>query len=84
MSRAISLTLALSTSGVLMIAPFLVTRHMSDADHGWASLMMLGITGGFVHGVGFVPRNKILQFLFSPLVAWILILGPGAWLLWQG
>lgn len=84
MSRAISLTLALATSGVFMIAPFLVVRHLSAADHGWASLMMLGITGAFVHGVGFEPRTKILQWLFSPAVAWILILGPGALLLWNG
>jgi len=83
MSRAISLGLALVTSGVLMIAPFLVAPHMSGAAHGWASLMMLGITGAFVHGVGFVPRTKLLRWLFSPAVAWTLILGPGAWLLWQ-
>jgi predicted membrane protein len=82
-SRAISLTLALAASGVLMIAPFLVARHMTPADHGWASLMMLGITGAFVHGVGFVPRMKILQWLFAPVVAWTLILGPGAFLLWN-
>ena len=84
MSRAISLTLALAISGVLMIAPFLVTRHMSDADHGWASLMMIGITGAFVHGVGFVPRATIWRWLFSPAIAWPLIVGPGAWLLWHG
>lgn len=84
MSRAISLTLALAISGVLMIAPFVVTRHMSPADHGWATLMMLGITGAFVHGIGFVPRTKILRWLFSPIVAWALILGPGALLVWSG
>lgn len=67
-----------------MVAPFLVTRHMTGADHGWASLMMLGITGAFVHGVGFVPRSKALRWLFSPVFAWGLIIGPGALLIWRG
>jgi predicted membrane protein len=84
MSRAISMTLALAASGVLLVAPFLLAHHLNGAVHGWATLMMVGITGAFVHGVGFVPRLVLLRCLFSPAVAWTLTIGPGAWLWWQG
>ena len=30
----------------------------------------------YVHGFGFIPENKTLKILFSPLVAWpLMILG---------
>lgn len=84
MSRAISLVLALPTSAVLLVAPFLLAQHLSDADHGLLSLMMIGLTGALVHGMGYVPRMAALRILFSPAVAWPLVLVPGAWLLWGG
>lgn len=81
MSRAISLVLALPTSAVLLVAPFLLAQHLSDADHGMLSLMMIGLTGALVHGLGYIPRAWVWRVLFSPAVAWPLVLVPGAWLL---
>jgi predicted membrane protein len=84
MSRAVSLALALPVSAVLLVAPFLLAHHLSDADHGLLSLMMIGLTGALVHGMGYVPRARVLRLLFSPAVAWPLVLVPGAWLLCGG
>lgn len=81
MARAISLTLALTTSGVFLIAPFLVAQKTTGAVHGLASLMMVGVTGAFVHGVGFVPRKAVWRWLFSPMVCWPLLIGSGVGLL---
>ncbi len=81
MARAVSMILALTVSGVFMLAPFLVAREASGAVHGLASLMMVGVTGAFVHGVGFVPRRAVWRRLFSPVVCWPLLIGPGVGLL---
>ena len=41
-------------------------------------LVMLGVSGGFVHGVGFDPRGRLWALLFGPAVAWpLMLLGYG-------
>ncbi|ROZ80888.1 cyd operon YbgE family protein, partial [Gordonia sp. OPL2] len=43
---------------------------------------MLGISGGFIYGVGFVPRFWLWKWLFSPVIAWpLMLLGYYIWLL---
>jgi len=81
MARAVSLVLALATSSVALLAPFLIARQISAGGHAVASAMMLGITGAFVHGMGFTPRARVWRVLFHPLLAWTLILGAAAWFL---
>ena len=45
-------------------------------DHGLLSLLMWGMSAGFVHGVGFDPDNRWLRLLLGPLIAWpVLVLG---------
>jgi predicted membrane protein len=46
--------------------------------HGFLALLMMGMSAAWVHGFGFVPQNRILRVLFSPLVAWPVIL-IGVW-----
>ena len=42
--------------------------------------IMIGISGGFIHGVGFVPRFWLWKWLFSPFVAWpLMIWGYYTW-----
>ncbi|MBQ5766622.1 MAG: cytochrome bd biosynthesis protein, partial [Burkholderiaceae bacterium] len=40
---------------------------------------MLGMSFGYVHGIGFVPQNRILQKVFSPIVAWP-VMSFGSWM----
>lgn len=38
--------------------------------------VMLGVSAGLVHGVGFVPRLWLWRLLFGPAVGWpLLVLG---------
>jgi cyd operon protein YbgE len=66
----------LAAAIALMLLITLMPRGLTTADgsaisHGMLSLVMWGMSAGFVHGIGFVPRNRILRIVFSPLVAWL-------------
>jgi predicted membrane protein len=39
------------------------------------------MSAGFVHGIGFVPRNNILRIVLGPVAAW---LGMGVGLVFYG
>ncbi len=57
---------------------------MSNGGYSHRALMlvMIGISGGFVHGVGFVPKHWFWKWLFSPYIAWPLMLwGYYTWFL---
>ncbi len=73
--RAVSLLLALATSGLTFTWP----QALAHAGHGLLSAVMLGACAGFVHGVGFVPRARVWRLVFSPWAAWPLM-AAGLWL----
>ena len=71
-ARVLSLTSALA----LMILATLLPRGLATPDgspinHGVLSLIMWGMSAGFVHGIGFTPRNPVLRVLLGPLPAWL-------------
>lgn len=71
-ARGVSLVSAL----VLMILVTLLPRGLTTADgspisHGVLTLIMWGLSAGFVHGVGFVPHNRVLRVLLGPVAAWL-------------
>jgi predicted membrane protein len=74
--RAFSLLAALALSGLILTYP----KALVHANHGLLSLVMLGVSAGFVHGVGFVPQHKLWRIVFAPWLAWPLM-GTGLWLL---
>jgi predicted membrane protein len=80
-SRVISLALALSASGVLSIAPFMLARNVTGTVHGVLVVLMLGVSAAFIHGVGFVPRTRLVGLIASPMIAWPLILSTATGLL---
>ena len=83
MTRAISLVLALSATGILMLAPFLVIHQMTPVVHALLPVILLGVTGAFVHGVGFKPHFTLWRALFSPWSAWPLLVGGSILILRQ-
>jgi len=50
-------------------------------NHGLLSLLMWGMSAGFVYGFGFIPANRALRLLLGPYVAApLLLLGWGLFL----
>jgi predicted membrane protein len=80
-SRAISLGAALVISAVLMLYPYALGTKMTPLMHTALPLMLIGVSGAFVHGFGFRPQAKALAVLFSPVAAWPLM-AVGVALLW--
>lgn len=71
-ARGISLLVALTLMMLVTVLPRgLTTEDGSPISHGVLALIMWGMSAGFVHGVGFIPRNRILRVLLGPLVAWL-------------
>ena len=77
-TRAVSLLAALSVAAVVILYPRLVAEDSASVPHGWLVLLLMGMSAAWVHGFGFVPENRILRVLFSPIVAWPVML-IGAW-----
>lgn len=78
LTRAVSLLAALGVAAVVILYPRLVAEDSSSVPHGWLVLLLMGMSAAWVHGFGFVPENRILRVLFSPIVAWPVML-IGAW-----
>jgi cyd operon protein YbgE len=72
-ARAVSLTIGLALSAVLMLYPYALGTQMTPMLHSALPLMLIGVSAALVHGVGFRPESRVLKILFSPVVAWPLI-----------
>jgi cyd operon protein YbgE len=71
-SRALSLVSALALMLLITLLPRGLTTHDGSAiSHGLLSLIMWGMSAGFVYGIGFIPQNRVLRVLLGPLVAWL-------------
>ena len=73
-ARGVSLLAALTLMLLVTLLPRGLTAEDGSAiSHGVLALIMWGMSAGFVHGVGFVPHNRILRVLLGPVVAWLLM-----------
>lgn len=72
--RALSLLLAAPLSLVTLLHPVSLLDAQGGYSHGYLALVMWGISAGFVHGVGFDPLARVWRGLFSPILAWPLML----------
>ena len=73
-SRALSLLLASPLTLLLLIHPAAMLDAQGHYSHNLLMLVMLGVAGGFVHGVGFDPYARLWRLLFGPALAWPLLL----------
>lgn len=75
-TRALLLILAASLALAVTVYPRGLIHQGAVPDHGLLTLLMWGMSAGFVHGIGFDPDNRWIRMLLGPLVAWpILLLG---------
>lgn len=73
-AMAISFLLALPLAAVLLIHPAMMLDANGEYSHSTMMYIMIGISGGFIHGVGFIPKFWLWKWLFSPFLAWPLML----------
>ena len=77
----ISFLLALPLAAILLVAPSLMLDENGHYSHPMLMLVMIGISGGFIYGVGFIPKFWLWKWLFSPYISWpLMILGYIIWL----
>lgn len=81
-SRALSLLLATPLTLILLIHPAAMLTADGHYEHRLIMLSMLGISSGFIHGVGFDPIGRLWKILFHPVSGWLLM-GLGYAILWQ-
>lgn len=73
-TRRASLTAAAGLALAVTVYPRGLVHDGALLSHGMLSLLMLGMSAGFVHGTGFIPDNRYLRVLLGPIVAWPLLL----------
>lgn len=73
-ARGVSLVTAIALMLLVTLFPRPLTMtDGSPISHSVLMLIMWGLSAGFVHGVGFVPHNRILRVLLGAVVAWALM-----------
>lgn len=70
LARGISLILALLMSAMILINPHFVIGADGTSQHGLLMLLLVCVSIGFIHGVGFAPRKPFWHFIFSPWLSW--------------
>lgn len=70
LARSISLLLALLMSAMILINPHFLINADGTSQHGLLMLLLICISIGFIHGVGFAPRQRFWHFIFSPWLSW--------------
>lgn len=82
LAMVISCLLAFPLAAVLLLHPAAMLDADGEYSHRAMMFIMIGISGGFIYGVGFIPRFWLWKWLFSPFIAWPLMLwGYYTWFL---
>ena len=63
-AMAVSFLMALPLATVLLLHPAMMLDANGHYNHTVLMLVMIGISGGFIHGVGFLPRFWLWKWLF--------------------
>jgi cyd operon protein YbgE len=75
-------SMALPLAGVLLIHPAMMLDSNGHYNHSLLMLIMIGISGGFIYGIGFVPRFWLWRWIFSPIIALpLMMIGYYIWIL---
>jgi cyd operon protein YbgE len=68
-ARVLSLLLALTLAAVITFYP----PALASLNHGLITLVIWGVSAGFVHGIGFDPDARLWRAVFGPISAWVLM-----------
>lgn len=65
--------MAIPLTLMLMVHPAMILDEHGHYNHGAITLVMIGISAGFIVGVGFKPQFWLWRALFNPYLAIILM-----------
>jgi len=74
-SRSFSFFLACALSSLILLMPQAFTNEENTVNHSLLMLLLIGIMIGFIHGIGFQAKSRLLGFIFSPMICWPIMLG---------
>ena len=74
LTRFFSMLLALVLSGLLLINPSHIADSTAQLDHGYLTLLMIALSGAFIHGIGFNPIFWLWKIVFSAYLSWTVLL----------
>jgi len=74
LTRFFSMALALLLSGLLLVNPTHIAQSSAQLEHGYLTLLMVALSGAFVHGIGFKPIFWLWKIVFSPYLSWAILL----------
>jgi predicted membrane protein len=61
---------------IIIAWPHVFGSTTTNMSHGAATISMCGMSFGFVYGIGFVPRSRLLRIIFSaPASLGLMVLG---------
>ena len=63
--RALVFCLSLAVMIGITAWPHLLGATQAEFSHNAAMLLLMGMSCGFVYGIGFVPRLRLWRWLFS-------------------
>jgi predicted membrane protein len=72
--RSLLLVLAAGLGLAVVVYPRGLMHEGLAPDHAQLTLLMWGLSAGFVHGIGFDPNNRWLRVLLGPFIAWPILL----------
>lgn len=77
-ARTVSAVAAFAVTATVIFFPRLIATDMHHVPHEQLVILLLGMSAAYVHAFGFTPENCWLKWVFSPAVAWPLLL-IGGW-----
>ena len=68
--KVLSFVLSAVVMMLILFWPKFVMAADGSVDHGYLTSLLLCNSFGFVHGIGYLPVNKIWRWLMTPIIAW--------------
>lgn len=72
--RIITFLTALALMALIVLYPRAIADDMTSVPHGALVGLLFGMSIAWVWGLGFVPQRPLLRWIFSPWLAWALML----------
>jgi len=80
-ARLITFLAAAAITAIIFTSPQVFGMEVTGRQQGMLIVLMLGVSVGFIYGIGFQPRKLLWRMIFNPWIAWGLMLFGGSYFL---